>query len=164
MTLSKTPSRDQVCRPLAYVDLATSEKTACLKLCAGTLFVLLLKFGAVLSIISGFLMAGASWKHRLQCIVIMRSFLRLLKLHKLAVCKLDLSRGGLTQCHGVLDHGLFLHRNIPLNHFIIFLFLVSSLMFCFLKIDHHHLHLPIWQSGHWHEMWTWHHAFTICRC
>ena len=37
----------------------------------------------------------------------MRSFLRLLKLHKLAVGKL--SRGGLTWCHGVLDHGLNLH-------------------------------------------------------
>ena len=46
----------------------------------------------------------------------MRSFLRLLKLHKLAVVKLDLlSWGGLTQCHGVLDHGLNLRRNIPLR-------------------------------------------------
>ena len=34
---------------------------------------------------------------------------------KLAVCKLDLSRGGLTRSHGVLDHGLNLHWNIPLN-------------------------------------------------
>ena len=33
----------------------------------------------------------------LQCVVIVRSFLRLLKLRKLAV-----SRGGLTQCHGVI--------------------------------------------------------------
>ena len=30
------------------------------------------------------------WRHRLQCIVNMRSFLRLLKLHKLVVRKLDL--------------------------------------------------------------------------
>ena len=62
------------------------------------LFVLLLKFGAVLSIIlamSGFLMAVSCWRHRLQCVVVMRSLLRLLKLHKLAVGKLDLSRGGL---------------------------------------------------------------------
>ena len=64
---------------------------------------------------SGFLMAVSCWRHRLQCIVIVRSFLRLLKLHKLAVGKLDLSRGGLTLCHGVLDHGLNLHRNIPLS-------------------------------------------------
>ena len=35
---------------------------------------------------------------------------------KLVVCKLDLSREGLTRCHGVLDHGLNLHRNIPLKH------------------------------------------------
>ena len=28
-------------------------------------------------------------------------FLRSLKLHKISVCKLDLSRGALTQCHGV---------------------------------------------------------------
>ena len=35
---------------------------------------------------------------------------------KIAVCKLDLSRGGgLTQCHSVLDHGLNLHQNIPLT-------------------------------------------------
>ena len=43
---------------------------------------------------SGFLMAVSSWNHLLQCIVIVLSFLRLLKLRKLAVCKLDLSRGG----------------------------------------------------------------------
>ena len=30
------------------------------------------------------------------------------------VGKLDLSRGDLTQCHGVLDHGLNLCWNIPL--------------------------------------------------
>ena len=34
---------------------------------------------------------------------------------KIAVCKLDLSGGGLTQCHSVLDHGLNLHQNIPLT-------------------------------------------------
>ena len=62
----------------------------------------------------GFLMAVSCRRHRLQYIVIVRSFLRLLKLHKLAVGKLDLSRGGgLTQCHGVLDCGLNLHWNIP---------------------------------------------------
>ena len=44
-----------------------------------------------------------------------RLFLRLLKLCKLAVCKLDLSRGGLTRCHSLLDHGLNLCRNIPLR-------------------------------------------------
>ena len=55
------------------------------------------------------------WRHRLQCIVIVRSFLRLLKLHKLVVGKLDLSGGGLTRCQGVLDHGLNLRRNIPLT-------------------------------------------------
>ena len=49
----------------------------------------------------------------MQCIVILQSFLRLLKQRKRAVCKLDLSRGGLTQCHGVLDHGIHFHRNIP---------------------------------------------------
>ena len=40
-----------------------------------------------------------------KSIVIVWSFMRLLKLHKLVVGKLDLSRGGVT-CHGVLDHGL----------------------------------------------------------
>ena len=64
---------------------------------------------------SGFLMAVSWWRYRLQCIVIVRSFLRLLKLHKLAVGKLDLSSGGLTRCHSVLDHGLNLRWNIPFN-------------------------------------------------
>ena len=39
---------------------------------------------------SGFLMAVSWWRHRLQCIVIVQSLLRLLKLHKLAIRKLDL--------------------------------------------------------------------------
>ena len=65
----------------------------CLDLCAETPFVLLLKFGAVLSIACCFLMAVSCWRRILQCIVIVRSFLRLLKLHKLAVCKLDFSKG-----------------------------------------------------------------------
>ena len=64
----------------------------CFELCAATLFVLLLKFGAVLSIICGFLMAVSCWRRILQCIVIMWSSLRLLKLWKLAVGKLDLPR------------------------------------------------------------------------
>ena len=58
------------------------------------------------------------WGHRLQCIVIVRSFLRLLKLHKLVVGKLNLSRRGLTRCHGVLDHGFNLRWNIPLSKFV----------------------------------------------
>ena len=57
---------------------------------------------------SGFLMAVSWWRHRLQCIVIVRSFLRLIKLHKLAVRKL-------TRCHDLLDYGLNLHQNIPLK-------------------------------------------------
>ena len=42
------------------------------------------------------------WRGILQCTVIVQSFLRLLKLHKLVVCKLDLSRGVLTRGGGVL--------------------------------------------------------------
>ena len=64
---------------------------------------------------SGFLVAVSWWRHRLQCIVIVWSFLRMLKLRKLAVSKLDLSRGGLTRSHAVLDHGLNLCRNMPLS-------------------------------------------------
>ena len=79
---------------------------------------MLLKFGAVLSIICGFLMAFYTWTHLLQCIVFVRSFLRLLKLRKLGVCKLYLSRGGSTRCHGVLEHGLNLHRNILLRRIL----------------------------------------------
>ena len=74
----------------------------CLHLCAAVQFVLLLKFGAVLSNICGLLMAVSCWRHRLQCIVIVQSFLRLLKL---------------TRCHGVSVHGLNLHQNIPLIKF-----------------------------------------------
>ena len=79
-------------------------------------FVLLLKFGAVLSIIYGFLMAIYTWLHLLQCIVV-RSILRMLKLRKLAVCKLYLSRGGRTRRQGVLDYGLNLH---PFNFYTTF--------------------------------------------
>ena len=43
---------------------------------------------------SGFLIAFFCWRYRLQCIVIMQSLLRLLKLHKLAVRKLGLWGGG----------------------------------------------------------------------
>ena len=43
----------------------------------------------------------------------MLSFLRFLKVCELALCKLDLSRGGLTWCHSVLDHGINFHWNIP---------------------------------------------------
>ena len=58
-------------------------------------------------------MAVSWWRHRLQCIVIVLSFLRLL--HKLSVRKLDLSRRVLTRCHSALDHGLNLDQNIPLT-------------------------------------------------
>ena len=40
---------------------ATTSNVWCLKICAGTQFVMLLKFGAVLSIICGFLMAVYTW-------------------------------------------------------------------------------------------------------
>ena len=42
------------------------------------------------------------------------SVLLLCGLHKLPVGKLDLLRGGLTQCHSVLHHGLDSCQNIPL--------------------------------------------------
>ena len=76
---------------------------------------MLQKFGAVLSIICGFLMAIYTWIHLLQHIVVVQLILRMLKLRKLAVRKLYLSRWGRTRCQGVLDYGLNLHRNIPLN-------------------------------------------------
>ena len=76
---------------------------------------MLLKFGAVLIIICGFLNVIYTWTHLQQCIVVVRSFLRMLKLRKLVVRKRYLSRGGRTQCHGVLDYGFNLHRTIPLK-------------------------------------------------
>ena len=75
---------------------------------------MLLKFGAALSIICGFLMVIYTWIHLLQCIVVVWSFLRMLKLRKLAVRKLYLSRGGRTRYQGVSDYGLNFYRNIPL--------------------------------------------------
>ena len=54
-------------------------------------------------------------KNLLQCIVVVWSFLRLLKLRKLTACKLYLLGGGPTQCHGVLEHRLNLYRIIPLK-------------------------------------------------
>ena len=85
----------------------------CPGLCAETLFVLLPKFGAVLSIICGFLVAVYSWIHLLQCIDVVQSFLRMLKLHEIALCKLYLLRGSysVSQCVRTLN----LDRNIPLN-------------------------------------------------
>ena len=79
--------------------------------CTGTLFVLLLKFGAVLNIICGFLMAVSWWRPRLQCIVIVWSFLRLLKHHKLVVGKLDLLGGGV-----LFDVTVYIVENI-VEHF-----------------------------------------------
>ena len=76
---------------------------------------MLLKFGAVLSIIFGFLMARYTWIHLLQRIVVVRSFLRMVKIRKLAVRKLYVSRGVRTRRQGVSDHGLNLHQNIPLR-------------------------------------------------
>ena len=96
----------------------------CLEICTGTLF---LMFGAVLSIICGFLMAIYTWIHLQQCIVVVRSFLRILKLRKLAVRKLYLSRGGgRTWCQGVLEHWLNLHQNIPLSQDVFFCFQTYS--------------------------------------
>ena len=66
-------------------------------------------------IFDAFLMAIYTWTHLLQCIVVVWSFLRMLKLLNLAVHKLYLSMGGRTWCQGVLHHGLNLHRNIPLT-------------------------------------------------
>ena len=89
--------------------LATISNVWCLEICPGMLFLLLLK-----SIICGFLMAIYTCIHLLQCIVVVRSFLRMLNLRKLAVSKPYLSRGGHARCQGVSDYGLNLHWNIPL--------------------------------------------------
>ena len=90
----------------------------CLELCVGTLFVLLLKFGAVLTIICGYewLLKTVSWLEAQTAVYCYRAvFSEVAKLHKLAVGKLDLLGGwSLTQCYGVLHQGLNLHRNIPL--------------------------------------------------
>ena len=94
---------------------------------------MLLKFGAVLSIICGFLMAIYTWIHLLQCVVV-RSFLRMLKLRKLAVRKLYLSRGGRTRCQGVLEHGLNLHQNIPLTITLIILRDKTGSLICGLTV------------------------------
>ena len=61
-------------------------------------------------------MAVSCWRSILKRIVILQSFLRMLKLCKPAVCKLDLSRGG--RCHSVLDNGLNLRWYIPSSIFM----------------------------------------------
>ena len=53
-------------------------------------------------------MGVSTWRHILQGIVIVRPFLRLLNYVSLQSAKL------ISRCHDVLDHGLNLHRNIPL--------------------------------------------------
>ena len=70
--------------------------------------------GAVLSIICGFLVVIYTWIHLLQWIVV-QSFLRMLKLCKLAVHKLYLSRGGVVLGVKVCKTMDYLHRNIPLR-------------------------------------------------
>ena len=52
-------------------------------------------------IFDAFLMAIYTWTHLLQCIVVVRSFLRMLKLRKLS-----LEAGAVLKCQGVLDYGL----------------------------------------------------------
>ena len=74
----------------------------------------LVKFWPWFVVISSFLMAVSWWRHRMQCIVTMWSFLRLLKLQA-SGWQTWSPAGGLTVCHGVLDHALNLHRNIPLR-------------------------------------------------
>ena len=54
----------------------------------------------------------------IYCYCAVISEIRLLKLLKLVVCKLDLLRGGFTRCHGVLGHGLNSQRNIPLSCYL----------------------------------------------
>ena len=49
------------------------------------------------------------------CVAIVRSFLKLVELVNIAVGEIDLSRGGLTRCYGVFDHGFHLRRNIALK-------------------------------------------------
>ena len=78
------------------------------------LFLMLLKFGAVLSIICGFLMA--IYTHSLQYIVVVRSFLRMLKLRKLAVHKLYLSRGWSYSVSRCVRTRIKLVPKYPFNH------------------------------------------------
>ena len=64
------------------------------------------KFGAVLSIICGFF-DGDLYLDPFTAV------------YCCCCCKLYLARGGHTRCQGVLDHGLNLHRNIPLSFFFV---------------------------------------------
>ena len=96
------------CAPLLMCTVADVYRCWCLVL-----------FWALFVAMSGFFKAVSWWRHsvlcKVQCIVIVQSFLKLLKLHKLAVKKFDLSRRGLTWCHCVLDHGLNLRWNILMH-------------------------------------------------
>ena len=95
-------------------NTATISNVWCLKICAGTLFLMLLKFGAVLSIICGFLMA----------VLYLDQFTAMYCCHAVIAedAKTTLASGPQTwslerestQFYGVLDHGLNVHWNNPL--------------------------------------------------
>ena len=116
--VSGFPTRGSCCGELCSLYNRNSAKLAavwCLELCAGTYLSccwnLVLLWALSAAFWQWFLVGGIECCALLSCGL----FLRLLKLHQLGVCKLDLSRGGLNRCHSVLDHGLNLHRNIPLS-------------------------------------------------
>ena len=52
-------------------------------------------------------------------------FSEVTKIVKLAVGKPDLLRPGLTWCHGVLDHGLNFHQNIPSSGILMYFYTCS---------------------------------------
>ena len=80
---------------------------------------MLLKFGAVLSIICGFLMVIYAWTHLLQSIVVVQSFLRMLELCKLAVRKLYLSGGGSYSASRCVRTWIILTPEYPFNYLMI---------------------------------------------
>ena len=83
------------------------SNVGCLEICAGTLFLMLLKFGAVLSIICGFLMA----------VLYLGPFTAMYCCRAVVSedAKITSASGLQTLSLGVLDHELNLHQNIPLR-------------------------------------------------
>ena len=98
------------------------------------------------------------WRHRLQCIFIVQPFLRLLKLHKLAVGKLDLLLIA-TQCHGMIDHGLNLCREYPFKG-PVHIYAKSSVV----NIEIKHLHLGFTLSLPTVHVDRSHHQWQRCVC
>ena len=90
----------------------------CLEMCARTLFPMLVKFGAVLSIVCGFFMIAYTWTHLLQCFVVVQLFLRMLKLRKASGPQTLSLKGGSYSVSWCVRTWIKLTPEYPFNFFV----------------------------------------------